>query len=82
MGTPGQDGGIDARSTADDVRDALDRAGLHLHLRNAADGRAEAAYGAGQSPDELDWVAGEGADEAARAAWSRYLERQGGHGVS
>jgi hypothetical protein len=82
MAADTQHGGIDEASTADDVRDALDRAGLELHLRDRPGGGAEAAYGASQSDEELDWVTGTGADEAARAAWARYVERQGGHGVS
>jgi hypothetical protein len=82
MGGGRQHGGIDERSTADDVRDALASAGLDLHVRERPDGGAEAAYTTAQGGGELNWVAGGSPDEAARIAWARYLDRQGGHGVS
>ena len=82
MGGAGPQGGIDERSSAEDVRHALASAGLDLHVRERAGGGAEAAYGAAQGGGELDWVAGGDADTAARAVWQRYVERQGGHGVS
>ena len=71
--------GIDARSGADDVRDAFQREGLELRLEQR-DGRWVAV--AALHGQERRMGAGTEPDEAARDAWERHLEVNEGVGES
>lgn len=75
--------GIDERSSAKDVADALARLNADLRLEADGDGwRATVTSAAG--PADAGAVTGTGSsrDEAAHDAWNRFRSSQGGTGAS
>ena len=76
-------GGIDRNSTAEDVRDAFGRVGMDM-TTDADAGTWSARVLPVEGGDRESQLTGEGAseDEAARAAWQRYVVLQQGIGTS
>ena len=75
--------GIDERSSAEDVADALARLNADLKLQEDGDGwRATVTAAAGPADDGAVTGTGASRDEAAHDAWNRFRSAQGGTGTS